>query len=57
MIISLRVSTSDLCYMHTAGPEVIKRFFMLNSAKHEIYPVHNVIATNCLHIHLYQQDK
>ena len=37
-----------------SGPEVIKLFFMLNSAEHEIYPAHKCLnANNCWHFNIY----
>ena len=36
------------------GPKVVKLFFMLNSAEHEIYPAHKCEnANNCWHFNIY----
>ena len=37
-----------------AGPEVIKLFFMLNSAEHKIYPAHKLFLTLLnIHVNIY----
>ena len=40
----------------SSGPEVIKLFFMLISAEHEIFSAHRYEnANNSLHFHIYEQ--
>ena len=45
----------DSSLFQKSGPEVIKLFFMLNSAETKIYPAHK--CSKCQQFTFYEQDK